>query len=624
MSTETPKFPAGWKIFPCHAGTKEPIHKGWQSVATDDTTQHAAWAEEFPGCNWAVAAGPSNLTMLDLDGGEVGEASLFAFELAEGMLPETREHRSARGGRHLIFSDPGHTLRNSVGKLGPKLDTRGGNGYILIPPSTFEGGAYVVTHDRPVAELPGFVVGALGKRDEHVGAADGITLDSNSSIARARRLLADYVQCHHVAVEGSGGNSLTYAVAAEVLNLGLSEDKTFEMMQDWNAACVPPWPDDELQTLITNAASYAQNDAGAWAVPPVQERIRPEALDKLVAESIAQGAAPPPRDTKRFAWMDETQFVNMPPPEWLLKDVFTRDSIAMLYGPSGHYKSFIAMNLAADVARTGECAFYVAAEGIARMARKDYPAWKLAYAEDRVLPFYLVEDMPLADDAGDYVAFADSIRAKAAGRKVSIIFIDTLNRAMLGLEENSAKDTAKVIQACLFLKKVFRCTVVVVHHTPKDGSDPRGSSALYAGFDTVLKVIAEKDVKLARMWVTKQKTDEERAYPFCYEGKRFGPGMAFIPVEAKAAATLSAEADTYSAKNIAKALAALGDGARAPSWVSSRVLLEHIVPEIQNETAQQRQDSLERAGRGLAGAVKSGRLEALCEGAGRNIRWSLP
>src|SRR5258708_19120058 len=45
--------------------------------------------------------------------------SLFAFECEHGFLPDTREHRSARGGRHLIFVG---TVVNSVGKLGPKLD----------------------------------------------------------------------------------------------------------------------------------------------------------------------------------------------------------------------------------------------------------------------------------------------------------------------------------------------------------------------------------------------------------------------------------------------------------------------------------------------------------------------
>jgi hypothetical protein len=203
----------------------------------------------------------------------------------------------------------------------------------------------------------------------------------------------------------------------------------------------------------------------------------------------------------------------------------------------------------------------------------------------------------------DYTEFADSIRAKAAGRPVGIIFIDTLNRAMLGLEENSAKDTAKVIQACLFLKKVFRCTVVVVHHTPKDGSDPRGSSALYAGFDTVLKVIADKAVKLVRMFVTKQKTDEERAYPFCYEGKKVGPGLAFVPIEAKEAALLSDEANIYSPQSISKTLKEMK--AFEPVSVSSHALLRSLVPQLENETEAARNDSLVRAAKGLQAAVKS-------------------
>jgi hypothetical protein len=564
--------------------------------------------------------GPSGLCALDVDGGEVGVASLFQFQLDEGFLPDTRTHKTARGGEHLIFSDPTRKLRNSASRLGPKLDTRGGNGYIVIPPSTFEGGAYEVLLDRPVAALPDFVPEALGRQRERATAAADVVLDTPINIGRARILLGNYVSQHHVAVEGEGGDDRTYAVCAEVLNCGLSEDKALEVVEEvWNPHCIPPWSSDELRIKIENASRYAQNEVGAWAVPPVADRIPKEALDKLLADSAS---APGERAASRFAWMDEDEFMHMRPPEWLLKDIFTRDSIAMLYGPSGHYKSFIAMNLGAEVAQHGECAFYVAAEGIARMARKDYPAWKLAYAEERKLPFYLVEDMPLADQATDYTEFADSIRAKAAGRPVGIIFIDTLNRAMLGLEENSAKDTAKVIQACLFLKKVFKCTVVVVHHTPKDGSDPRGSSALYAGFDTVLKVIADKAVKLVRMHVTKQKTDQEREHPFCYEGKKVGPGLAFVPIDGKEAALLSDEANIYSPKSIKATLKAMK--AFDPVSVTSHALLVSLVPQLENETEQARNDSLARAAKGLQAAVKSKKLDGYHQGFGKGLRWSLP
>ena len=615
MQQKTPSCPFGWKIFPLHPGTKKPIHDRWQDIATDDPAQHAAWAAEFPGCNWAMAAGPSGLAMLDIDGGQIGENSLAEFEINEGCLPETREHRTARGGRHLIFSDPERKLRNSASRLGPKLDTRAGNGYIVIPPSTFEGGSYEVSQDRPVVPLPGFVVDALGRAQKHTAAAVDTLLDTGIAVSRATTLVRDYVVRGHVAVEGSGGDDTTYAVAAEILNLGISVDKAEELLQPWNDACDPPWSEEELRVKIINANNYSQNDTGAWAVPPVTDRIPRAALDKLIADS---DSTPKRVSTGRFDWMDEDEFTHMQPPVWLLKDIFTRDSIAMLYGPSGHYKSFIAMSLGAEVAQHGECAFYVAAEGLARMARKDYPAWKAAYGETHKLPFYMVDEMPLVEDPNDYVQFAESIKAKAEGRSVGIIFLDTLNRAMLGLEENSAKDASRVIQAALFLKKAFKCCVCVIHHTPKEGKEMRGSSAFYAGFDTVLHVVAEKEVKLVRMHVTKQKTDEERAYPFCYEGRMFAGGLAFVHIDGRAAAQLSDETNVCSPRNIMAALTELN--AFNPVHVSARILTEKLTPQLQNETEADRKTSVERVAKALAAAVKQKKLDGFHLGG----RWMLP
>lgn len=614
------KFPPGWRVFPCHPNSKRPILDDWPALATNDPVQIAAWEVEYPDCNWAVACGPSGLAVIDIDP-PIGEESLFAFELEHGFLPETRVHKSARGGKHYIYSG---TISNSVGKLGPKIDTRGGNGYIIIPPSTFEDQPYEVIHDRPIAPLPESVTAHLARAREHVEAADGVGLDSPSSIGRARRLLHDYVSSGHVAREGEGGDNRTYSVAAEVLNIGLSVDKAFEIIDEiWNVACVPPWSADELRVKIENASQYSQNDAGAWAVPPVTERIDREALDKLIADNASQ--APVTGERSRFEWMDEDEFTTLEPPEWLIPDIFTTKSIAMLYGPSGHYKSFIGLNLAAAVAQQGKLAFYVAAEGLNRMARHDYPAWKLAYGEDRKLPFYMVEDMPIVtEDGADYNVFADSITRikQREGKEVGVIFLDTLNNAMLGLEENSATDAAKMLAACKALKRTFGCTVCVVHHTPADGKDPRGSTAFYAGFDTVLKVVADKAVKLATMFVKKQKTAEEREHPFHWEGKRIGSGLAFTPIEGKQARLMSEDADIYSAKSISRTL--VGLKAFEPNHVSTHVLAQALTPQIQNETIEQRNDSVSRVQKGLTAAAKSGKLSGYFDGVGAGLKWSLP
>jgi hypothetical protein len=610
----------GWAVFPCVEDGKIPAcENGVKDATTDPDKIRALWSAN---ANFNIGFDPHSKgwCVLDIDP-PIGEDSLFTLECEHGFLPKTREHKTGRGGRHIIFAG---VLPPTVGKLGPKIDTRGsGTSYIVIPPSTFEGGSYVVTEDRPIVAIPGYLSTLAGERRVAAQAATEVKLDDDIAIARGRRLLADYVQRGHVAREHEGGDNRTYAVAAEILNLGLTPDAAFDLMVDWNAACVPPWDEEELRSKIANASAYAQNETGAWSVPPVRERFSDDTLDRLIAEADAS-PAPPEGDSARFTWLSEAEFSTMKPPAWLIPDLLTRESIAMLYGPSGHYKSFLALNIAAQVAQRGELAFYVAAEGISRMARQDFPAWKMANGEERTIPFYMVEDMPLTTIPGDMDEFIRSIDAVARREQkhVGVIFLDTLNTAMVGLEENSAKDAGLMIQAIKHIKKTFKTTVVVVHHTPKDGSEPRGSGAFYAGFDTVLKVIADHSVKLAKMFVTKQKNAEARPHPFCFEGRRVGPGLAFAPIDNKKAALLSDEADIFGPKNVSECLVNLK--AFNPVHVTSAILLGELIPQLENETAQQREDTIARASKGLAAAVKSKRLDGYCEGIGRGVRWMLP
>jgi KaiC/GvpD/RAD55 family RecA-like ATPase len=608
-------------VFPVKAGTKEPAMFGWATEATDDPAQIEAWSIQYPNSNWGLACGPSGLAVIDIDP-PLGEESLFQFELERDVLPATREHKSARGGRHLIFRG---SVVPTASKLGPKLDTRGGNSYILIPPSTFEGKPYEVISDIEPAPLPQFVSDAAGASHDRVLASDGLVLDTSNAKARATTLLSRYIAEGEVAIEGQGGDAKTFAVAAEVLNLGLSPEVALELMLPWNDACQPPWNIDELRVKIENASLYSQNEAGAWYVPPVSDRIPAEALGKLIAESQA---APPATDVReergRFDWMGQDVFKNIPPPEWLIKDKLVRESIGMIYGPSGHYKSFLALDLAAQVAQKGELAFYVASEGVHRMARQDFPAWQMANGEDRIIPFKLVEDMPLMAQDYDVEAFIKSIDrvARKEEKHVGLVVLDTLNNAMLGLEENSATDAGKLIHAMKAIKKAFQTTVIVVHHTRQDGAEPRGSTALYAAFDTVLKVISKPETKLAQMFVTKQKTAELPKHPFSFQGKRVGPGLAFQPVTDKEAAVLRDETDIFAPAKISVALVSLK--AWKPVTVSTQVLVGHIVPQLENESPEDRANSIARAMVGMKAAIKKGTLGGYYEGEGRAIKWSLP
>jgi len=69
------------------------------------------------------------------------------------------------------------------------------------------------------------------------------------------------------------------------------------------------------------------------------------------------------------------------------------------------------------------------------------------------------------------------------------IFIDTLNRATPGLDENSGKDMGVIIAAASRLQQLVRGLVILVSHTGKDAEKGlRGHSSLFAALDGAISV----------------------------------------------------------------------------------------------------------------------------------------
>jgi len=122
----------------CKPG-KHPILKDWPARATTDPTLIERWFARYPNVNIAVATGPkSGIFVLDIDGAE-GERTLVDLEHRLGDMPERYVQQWTGGDRNgwqAFFAWPeGRMIRNSAGRLGPKLDTRGEGGYVLLPPS---------------------------------------------------------------------------------------------------------------------------------------------------------------------------------------------------------------------------------------------------------------------------------------------------------------------------------------------------------------------------------------------------------------------------------------------------------------------------------------------------------
>jgi hypothetical protein len=69
-------------------------------------------------------------------------------------LPETRMARTPRGGRHVYFQHPGCKVVTRTDWPAPDLDVRGDGGYVIMPPSVSDVGAYAWISETASAPLP--------------------------------------------------------------------------------------------------------------------------------------------------------------------------------------------------------------------------------------------------------------------------------------------------------------------------------------------------------------------------------------------------------------------------------------------------------------------------------------
>lgn len=137
----------GFKVFPLGPGAKTPHGKlvphGCLQASSEPATIRTWWAVE-PAANIGIATGHGGLLVVDIDPDKGGYES--ARRLAD-HLPLTLGVRTGTGGMHLYYlaRDP----KNSAGKLGNGIDTRGAGGYVVAPPSIHPNGNAYVWLARP-------------------------------------------------------------------------------------------------------------------------------------------------------------------------------------------------------------------------------------------------------------------------------------------------------------------------------------------------------------------------------------------------------------------------------------------------------------------------------------------
>ena len=216
-------------------------------------------------------------------------------------------------------------------------------------------------------------------------------------------------------------------------------------------------------------------------------------------------------DSFRFVPAEEL-LANIRPTDWLIKDVAVAESLAVLYGKSGTYKTFIAMHMLLCIAsgipffgkkvRQGATAIIIG-EGQNNFAKR-LLAWKRYYELETVDHFY-ISTVP-AQLTVEQSAIEVRKAIDELPEPVLAVGIDTLNRNFGPGNENSTEDmTAFVHNLDRYVgRDIMR---LIVHHTGHTDGRARGSSVLRAALDTEYEVLRDSDT--VSLSCTKQKDDVE-------------------------------------------------------------------------------------------------------------------
>jgi len=234
-------------------------------------------------------------------------------------------------------------------------------------------------------------------------------------------------------------------------------------------------------------------------------------FEMLVEEGVKELETP---ESHRFQVMPAHEFASVAPPTWVIKGVLPQAELVVMYGASGSGKSFMALDMAAAIARgvpwrgckvrQGRVA-YIAAEGAGGFRKR-----LVAYAQHNQvdlagLPIGVIHAAPNMMEKTDAVDVAKAVKAWGGA---DLIIVDTFAQVMPGANENAGEDVGKALTHCKRIHEVTGAMIILIHHAGKDSSKgARGWSGLRAAADAELEVVREPTGRSLKL--TKSKDGED-------------------------------------------------------------------------------------------------------------------
>lgn len=221
----------------------------------------------------------------------------------------------------------------------------------------------------------------------------------------------------------------------------------------------------------------------------------------------------------------------------LIHGLISKGQLVMIAGPSGSGKSVFQLHLGAALLNEKQVFgyaipkrgrfLYVNLEGDLKhrleAIEQHYPGWSFPAPE----AIFLTRPWRL-NDWDSVEGLAHHVQQSGG---VDVIFIDTLNRAIPGSDENLSTDMGVVIKHSNRLIELTGAAVVLTHHIGKAKErGPRGHSSLYAALDTCIMVDqAESGLRTIELVKTRQGAGGDMRY-FSIENIALGEDDYGLPM----------------------------------------------------------------------------------------------
>jgi hypothetical protein len=230
-------------------------------------------------------------------------------------------------------------------------------------------------------------------------------------------------------------------------------------------------------------------------------------------EAFSPRPAPRGRAFGRLRVLTIADAASAPPRHYLLHGLVAAGELSMWWGAPKCGKSFLLLRLAYGLAlarsmwgrKAKPCrVLYVAAEGEGGFAGR-LLALRDALGDAGEAFRFIAQPATIGPPSSD---LADAIAA-ALAMHADLVVLDTLARTFGEGDENAAKDMSGFIAALDRIRAETGAHVAVIHHGTKEGGSSRGSGALVAAADLVVKVSkgAEGEPSIAKVENAKDDAD---------------------------------------------------------------------------------------------------------------------